>query len=145
MRSSAVRDTAKEQLPPSHIRRGVSVAQALKGFGSVFRTRPDTLGDRDKAALYQRSEQAEHIDAFLSHSWGSPGLQKYLCLVLAEGGVWAVLANLCLCVSTVVFQSFVWERHAAMVRLPAHRLLVTHEGQSLRAHGEFSIGREAEK
>ena len=107
------------ELPPPRIRRGVSVSAALSELGSVFRTRPDALPENRKAALFLKSESAQQIDEFISHSWGSSGLQKYLTLLLHESAGWAILSSLLAALSTVCFQHLVCE-------LPGNSL--TYEG-----------------
>lgn len=69
---------------PTDIRRGATLAAVLLRFGSAFRHHPERLDAADKAALYARSRPVERLDAFVSHSWSSPGYQKYLSLLFAE-------------------------------------------------------------
>jgi hypothetical protein len=66
------------------IRRGATVAAVLKNVGQVFRVHPDSLPDEEKTKLYSRSQTTDRIDAFISHSWSSPGFAKYLTLLFHE-------------------------------------------------------------
>ena len=48
------------------------MASALSKYGQIFTTNPDKLPYEQRALLFGRSEVVEQIDAFVSHSWGSP-------------------------------------------------------------------------
>lgn len=76
-RSSVVR----EMLPPTAIRRGMSVRNVLSHFGRAFRVSPNSLEHAEKTRLYEQSERVDSIHAFISNSWGSAGYQKFLSLL----------------------------------------------------------------
>ena len=79
--------------PPRRIRRGASVASALSKYGQIFTANPDKLPYEQRALLFGRSEVVEQIDAFVSHSWGSPGYMKYMTLLLEEAAPYAIVTN----------------------------------------------------
>lgn len=69
-------------LPAPHLLRSVPFPNVISRFGKVFRVHPNTLSETDKAKLYESSQPIESglIDVFISHSWSSPGYQKYVSL-----------------------------------------------------------------
>lgn len=84
--------SCEELLPPAHIRRGISPTAILHNFGSVLRQHPDTLPEHERASLFALSEPTTEFEAFISHSWCSPGFHKYLALLFEEATHWALLA-----------------------------------------------------
>ena len=53
---------------------------------------PDTLAHDEKTLLYSRSTRADSLGAFISHSWSSPGLPKYLSLLFDNLAIHALIA-----------------------------------------------------
>ena len=95
--------------PPRRIRRGASVASALSKYGQIFTTNPDKLPYEQRARLFGRSEVVEQIDAFVSHSWGSPGYMKYMTLLLEEAAPYAIVTNCLASLLAAFFQGHVYE------------------------------------
>ncbi|OLP96744.1 putative serine/threonine-protein kinase [Symbiodinium microadriaticum] len=72
-------------VPDLEILRGVSVKDTLRGFGRLWRRSPMDLSEELRAAMWDRSRQLESFDLFLSHTWRTGGLWKFLALTLQCG------------------------------------------------------------
>ncbi|CAE7359424.1 unnamed protein product [Symbiodinium sp. CCMP2456] len=72
-------------VPDLDILRGVSVKDTLRGFGRLWRRSPMDLSEELRAAMWDRSRQMESFDLFLSHTWRTGGLWKFLALTLQCG------------------------------------------------------------
>ena len=81
-RSLLLRDAL---VPDLDILRGVSVKDTLSGFGRLWRYSPMDLSEELRLAMWDRSRQMESFDLFLSHTWRTRGLWKFLALTLQCG------------------------------------------------------------
>ena len=72
-------------VPDFEILRGLSVQESLRGFGRLWRFSPTDLSEESRAAMWQRSRPLESFDLFLSHTWRTKGLWKFLALSLQCG------------------------------------------------------------
>ncbi|CAE7530846.1 unnamed protein product [Symbiodinium sp. CCMP2592] len=81
-RSLLLRDAL---VPDLDIIRGVSVKDTLRGFGRLWRYSPMDLSEELRAAMWDRSRQMQSFDLFLSHTWRTRGLWKFLALTLQCG------------------------------------------------------------
>ena len=64
--------------------RAVSLATTLRSFGSAWRVNPQHLSPTELSRLWNASQQADSIDIFVSHTWSTPGHQKYASLLLSS-------------------------------------------------------------
>ena len=71
--------------------RYVSLAVTLQGFGWLWRLRPSKMSETQLQQLFRWSCPGEHFDAFLSHTWWTPGHRKYLSLLLKTYWHYALL------------------------------------------------------
>ena len=62
--------------------RSVSLATTLKRFGRLWRLRPEKMSKAQLEKLWATSVKTDSFDAFLSHTWWTPGYQKYISLLL---------------------------------------------------------------
>ncbi|CAE7438420.1 unnamed protein product [Symbiodinium sp. CCMP2592] len=78
--------------------RAVSLSTTLRSFGRAWRVNPQRLSPSELNRLWDASKETDSIDIFLSHTWSTPGHQKYLSLLLssywhyAMGG-WSIAAT----------------------------------------------------
>ena len=79
----------------------------ISEFGKVFRIHPNTLEDDAKAHLYSSSVATDSIDVFVSHSWSSPGFQKYFSLMIYECGKPAIFAAAATGLLVLILQVYV--------------------------------------
>ncbi|GMI25434.1 hypothetical protein TrRE_jg12983, partial [Triparma retinervis] len=96
-----------QDTPSDDIRRGVPFSRAIANFGRVFRVHPNTLDHAAKTALYESSVPADFLDVFVSHSWSSPGYQKYISLLVCECGKPAIVAAVVSGLGVLLLQKFV--------------------------------------
>lgn len=81
-----------------HVRRGsqivelekelvkaINLPKALVNFGRLWRISPCDLDPVEKAGLYERSQQVEEMEYFLSHTWQTKGWKKVLTLTFRFG------------------------------------------------------------
>uniref|UniRef100_A0A7S2Q0H7 Uncharacterized protein n=1 Tax=Zooxanthella nutricula TaxID=1333877 RepID=A0A7S2Q0H7_9DINO len=88
------RDAQSAREPPlqaNELRRGVLVSELLSGFGRVVRMRADDLTVAQRAELYSVSHGVHAIDMFISHVCRTPGIKKYITLVVDRLGIFALL------------------------------------------------------
>eukprot|EP00439_Symbiodinium_sp_Y106_P023591 s1645_g2.t2 len=64
--------------------RAVSLATTLRSFGRAWRVNPQHLSASELSRLWDASQQADSIDIFVSHTWSTPGHQKYTSLLLSS-------------------------------------------------------------
>lgn len=102
-------------LPPPDLRRAVPLTSCIAGFGRVFRQHPNTLTITEKTSLFASSVSSQKINAFVSHSWGSPGYQKYFCLLIYECGVPALASALVVGLLVLLLQQMVFKLPFARV------------------------------
>ncbi|CAE7600444.1 amt-3 [Symbiodinium sp. CCMP2456] len=62
--------------------RSVSLATTLKRFGRLWRLRPEKMSKAQLEKLWATSVGTDSFDTFLSHTWWTPGYQKYISLLL---------------------------------------------------------------
>jgi hypothetical protein len=93
-------------LPPPEVRRGVPFQNLVAGIGRVFRVHPNTLELDMKTKLFDSSTRCDKIAAFVSHSWGSPGYQKYFSLLIYEAGLPAMVAAMVAGLAMLLGQKF---------------------------------------
>ena len=60
----------------------MSLATTLKRFGRLWRLRPEKMSKAQLEKLWATSVKTDSFDAFLSHTWWTPGYQKYISLLL---------------------------------------------------------------
>ena len=70
--------------------RAVSLATTLRSFGRAWRVNPQHLSPSELSRLWDASKETDRIDIFLSHTWSTPGHQKYLSLLLSSYWHYAV-------------------------------------------------------
>jgi len=80
-----------------------------RSFGKVFRVHPNSLDIPQKTELFASSVQTERIYAFISHSWGSPGYQKYFSLLIYESGPAALVTATITGLVCLILQKYVWK------------------------------------
>ncbi|EOD40380.1 hypothetical protein EMIHUDRAFT_422967 [Emiliania huxleyi CCMP1516] len=88
---------ASKLYPPRGMQRGVSIAETLMRWRSVFHTNPDRMTLSDREQLFERSEVVGSLDAFVSHSWKSRGRYKWAALVFHELGIVPLVAAIVAC------------------------------------------------
>ncbi|GMH46918.1 hypothetical protein TrLO_g2537 [Triparma laevis f. longispina] len=112
------RVTRLNVLPSSKLRRGVPFPNVIRDFGRVFRVHPNSLDTEAKTALYESSVPTEDnkIDVFISHSWSSPGYQKYFSLLVHECGKASIFASCSAGVLTFFFQKFFYKLPFTVVK-----------------------------
>ena len=70
---------AQDLLSQYSLLRGAPLRVALRGRGRIFEN------SEGRAETYELSSQVDHIDSFLSHTWGTPRWQKFMALSLHFG------------------------------------------------------------
>ena len=70
--------------------RAVSLSTTLRSFGGAWRVNPQHLSPSELSRLWDASTETDRIDIFLSHTWSTPGHQKYLSLLLSSYWHYAV-------------------------------------------------------
>ena len=88
------------------IARSVPLARTLQGLGHLWRSRPNKMSQDELLSLWQSSQKADSYDAFLSHTWWTPGYQKFLSLLLRSYWHFAVLSFAVTCLGIVIMYVF---------------------------------------
>lgn len=78
---SNIRSSQEHRLPVG-LARGVALRELFHRFGAVLRNRPDHLTFDERAQLYNSSSPTDTLSFFLSHSWASSGVRKYIATLL---------------------------------------------------------------
>ena len=74
------------------IARAVRLADTLRALGYLWRLQPSKMSQDQLLKLYQYSKKASSFDAFVSHTWWTPGYQKFISLLLRFYWHYAVFA-----------------------------------------------------
>ncbi|CAE7422055.1 unnamed protein product [Symbiodinium sp. CCMP2456] len=74
------------------IARAVPLPTTLRAFGYLWRLRPNKMSQDELLKLWQYSKKANSFDAFVSHTWWTPGYQKFISLLLRSYWHYAVVA-----------------------------------------------------
>ncbi|CAE7205210.1 unnamed protein product, partial [Symbiodinium sp. CCMP2592] len=72
--------------------RAVPLADTLRALGYLWRLQPNKMSQDQLLQLYQYSKKASSFDAFVSHTWWTPGYQKFVSLLLRFYWHYAVVA-----------------------------------------------------
>ncbi|CAE7026740.1 clpC, partial [Symbiodinium sp. CCMP2456] len=79
-------------VPDVDIMRGISLQSTLVWGGRLWRLAPAGLPEQELASRWRDSRRVEHFDVFLSHTWRTKGLSKFLSLSLQCGWLRIFLA-----------------------------------------------------
>lgn len=106
---------------PEDACRGIPLSALFARFGRIIRLRPDSLPIEEQAVLHQNSHTVSDVRFFISHCWGSSGLEKYCALLVHFLGGWAVL---CGSLAALLFSviPFNVEIHTFVVGMPSTEL-----------------------
>ncbi|CAE6950541.1 unnamed protein product [Symbiodinium sp. CCMP2456] len=74
------------------IARAVPLADTLRALGYLWRLHPNKMSQDQLLKLWQHSKKASSFDAFVSHTWWTPGYQKFISLLLRFYWHYAVVA-----------------------------------------------------
>ena len=97
-RSAILRTTALRV--DTAIMRGIELHKSLWGFGRLWRRSPIDLKIEARAGLWEKSKPVQRYNAFLSHTWRTPGRWKVFSLLLRSS--WKqILLGWILCLSVV--------------------------------------------
>eukprot|EP00434_Breviolum_minutum_P015949 symbB.v1.2.014058.t1/scaffold1007.1/size144738/3 len=66
----------------TEIMRGVPVKSTLRNFGRIWRKSPLDMSEQERAKLWDAAVPVEQFDVFLSHTWHTRGIWKWLSLSL---------------------------------------------------------------
>ncbi|CAK9071874.1 unnamed protein product [Durusdinium trenchii] len=66
----------------TEIMRGISLMHTLRNFGVLWRASPLDMKDEQRLELWNRTRKVNEFDVFLSHTWHTRGLWKFLSLSL---------------------------------------------------------------
>jgi len=66
----------------TEIMRGVPVKSTLRNFGRIWRKSPLDMSELERAKLWDAAVPVEQFDVFLSHTWHTRGIWKWLSLSL---------------------------------------------------------------
>eukprot|EP00438_Fugacium_kawagutii_P035809 Skav235275 [mRNA] locus=scaffold874:304286:309052:+ [translate_table: standard] len=66
----------------TEIMRGVPLNRTLRNFGRIWRTSPIDMPEEERAKLWDSSLPVTEFDVFLSHTWHTKGIWKFLSLSL---------------------------------------------------------------
>ena len=83
------------------ITRGIPVARSLRNFGKLWKKSPLELDPISQNELWEKGENVESFDVFFSHTWRTPGSQKFLSLLFQYG--WRTVMASCGCSVMLVF------------------------------------------
>ena len=79
---------------------GIELHKSLWGFGRLWRRSPIDLKIEARAGLWEKSKPVQRYNAFLSHTWRTPGRWKVFSLLLRSS--WKqILLGWILCLSVV--------------------------------------------
>ena len=136
--------------------RGITLSSLLGGFGGLFADGGKAARD-DPHGTYATSHPVDSLGYFVSHSWRSPRLVKYLAMLLFFNRRDAATAMLCVVVAaaipTILFYealpewaiSSVRTRAATMGRFNRHRLHVLRQPRFFGGlYGATACGRPHE-
>lgn len=74
--------------------RAIEMHRALRRCGVLFRRSPLDMHLDEKSQLFNFSKPVEIMDSFISHTWATPGWQKYIVLTIRTNGAFGTLAGL---------------------------------------------------